>query len=242
MQIDFLDCVHSHHQLQVIEEQPPLKGLVAPETAVIIAHRVPVRLEILLDSLALLVDGIHLPGVELLAVCLYRQGAHLAVIQYGIPIEMDGAILECKGGDEDAPAVIGEGEGVVQRLLGDLPLHIGVAVFQGYDVAQAGIDKKRAIRLAHEALVPHEGRLIPADTSLGKDVREGRNVGDAAAILLVAFGKGTVIHEGEQVDEVHLRLAPHPGVIARLCMVDGLRGRQYPVPVYQDVPPLVSPD
>ncbi|MPN55347.1 hypothetical protein SDC9_203029 [bioreactor metagenome] len=60
--------------------------------------------------------------------------------------------------------------------------------------------------------------------------------------MLVVLGKGTVIPEGEQVDEVHLRLVPHPGVIARLCMVDGLRGGQDSVPVDQDVPALVPPD
>jgi len=60
---------------------------------------------------------------------------------------VDVAILECKGGGEDAPAVIGEGEAVVQRLLGDLSLHIGVAPLQGYDVMQAAIAQKRAVRL-----------------------------------------------------------------------------------------------
>jgi len=91
---------------------------------------------------------------------------HLAVKQYGIPIEVDVAILECKGGGEDAPAVIGEGEAVVQRLLGDLSLHIGVAPLQGYDVVQAAIVQKRAVRLAHEALIPHEGHPLLIDPGL----------------------------------------------------------------------------
>jgi len=288
MKEDFLDCVHSHHQGKVIQEQPSFKRLVAPEIAVIIVHRIPIRLEILLDCLVLLVDCIHLTGIEFLAVCLDRQGAHLGDVtfvesvpggdqfgkltvaepslllslgkngavalfppcdeivhltieQHCIPEEMDVAILECEGGCEDAPAMIGEGECILPGFRGNLPLHIGVAPLQGDDVVQSGIIQKRAVRLAHEALVPHEGHLFPVDPGLGKDVRECGDVGDAAAILHVVLRKGAVIPEGEQVDEVYLPLVPHLGVIAELCMVDCLRGGQYPVPVDQNVPSLVPP-
>lgn len=113
VQIDFLDYIHSHHQGQVIQEKPSLKGLVVPEIAVVVVHCIPIRLEILLDCLALLVDRIHLMGIELLAVRLYRQGSHFG----GVTV-LEGVLGGDKGG---------------KRLVAD-PWLITTAAVYGYTI------------------------------------------------------------------------------------------------------------